>query len=286
MTVKFGPSGNSEIFYQQGYKSSLQMPAWLKNMGLDAYEYQCSKGVKISEQTALQLGKNAREHGIAVSIHAPYYISLASAEQEKRDNSIRYIIETMNVARWMGAERVVVHPGSCSKMDRKVALELAKQTLQDALKRADEFGLGDIHICPETLGKINQLGTLEEIMELCLLDERLIPTIDFGHIHARGLGCLIDRSDFEKVFEIMENALGSERLKSFHSHFSRIEFTSGGEKKHWCFSNTDYGPEFDPIAEILYRKSLSPTIICESRGTMAEDALELKKIYMKVGSGQ
>ncbi|WHH59651.1 TIM barrel protein [Petroclostridium sp. X23] len=284
MTVKFGPSGNSDKFYEQGYKSSLQMPKWLKDMGLDAYEYQCSKGVKISEETAVKLGENAKEQGITMSIHAPYYINLASVEPEKRENSKRYIIETMTAARWMGAERIVVHPGSCSKMDRKKALVLAKETLKTTLAQADEMGLGDIHICPETLGKINQLGTLEEILELCMLDERLIPTIDFGHIHARGLGCLIDQSDFEKIFDIMEKALGNDRLKSFHSHFSRIEFTAGGEKKHWCFGDTQYGPEFEPIAEILYRKNLSPTIICESRGTMAEDALELKKIYMKVGN--
>ncbi|MBZ4644727.1 MAG: deoxyribonuclease [Petroclostridium sp.] len=287
MAAKFGPSGNSDIFYEQGYKSSLQMPEWLKNMGLDAYEYQCSKGVNISEKTAKKLGENARAFGIELSVHAPYYINLASIEAEKREGSKRYIIETMTAARWMGAKRVVVHPGSCSKINREAALELAKDTLKEALKEADALGLDDIHICPETLGKINQLGTLEEVMELCKIDERLIPTIDFGHIHARGLGCLVGKSDFEKVFDIIENSLGSERLKNFHSHFSRIEFTSGGEKKHWSFCDIEYGPEFEPVAEIVYKRNLSPVIICESRGTMAEDALELKKIYMKkVGSGE
>ncbi|NLY43485.1 MAG: TIM barrel protein [Clostridiaceae bacterium] len=283
MAAKFGPSGNSDIFYEQGYKSSVEMPGWLKAMGLDAYEYQCSKGIKITEETAVKIGENAKEHGIYLSVHAPYYINLASDEPEKRENSKRYILSTMRVARWMGASRVVVHPGSCSKMSREKALELAKKTLMDTILEADRLELGDIHICPETLGKINQLGTLEEVLELCRLDERLIPTIDFGHIHARGLGCLVDKKDFVKVFDAVEKVLGMDRLKKLHVHFSRVEFTTGGEKKHWNLSDTQYGPEFEPIAEILYEKNLSPVIICESRGTMAEDALELKKIYMKVG---
>ena len=156
------------------------------------------------------------------------------------------------------------------------------QTLKETIQEADTLGLGDIHICPETMGKINQLGTLEEVLELCTLDERMIPTIDFGHLHARGLGCLNEKEDFEKIFDIIENKLGSDRLKSFHSHFSRIEFTSGGEKKHWTYCDTQYGPEFDHIAELIYKKNLSPVIISESRGTMAEDALTLKKIYQKV----
>jgi len=187
-------------------------------------------------------------------------------------------------ARWMGAQRIVVHPGACSKISRKEAMRLAKDTLMKAVKQADEMGLGDIRICPETLGKMNQLGTLEEIMELCKLDERLIPTIDFGHLHARGMGCLNQKEDFERIFDTIENSLGRERLHSIHIHFSRIEFTEGGEKRHRIFADTEYGPEFDPIAEILVERELSPVVICESRGTMAEDALSLKNIYRKVES--
>lgn len=283
MTVRFGPSGNPDNFYEQGYKSSLQMPQWLKELGLNAYEYQCNRGVNIKESTATKLGEKAKENGINLSIHAPYYINLASLEEEKRQNSKRYIIESMKAAKWMGAERVVVHPGSCSKMKREAALELALQTLKETLQEAEEKGLGEVRICPETMGKINQLGTLEEVLEMCSIDDRMLPTIDFGHLHARGLGCLNEKEDFEKVFYMIENKLGIDRLKIFHSHFSRIEFTKGGEKKHWTFQDTEYGPEFEPIAEIVYKRNLAPVIICESRGTMAEDALTMKKIFEKAG---
>lgn len=277
--IRFGPSGNSDSFYEQGFKSSVQMPGWLKDKGLDAYEYQCSKGVKITEKTAGELGKAARENDIFLSIHAPYYINMASEEIEKQKKSIDYILESMKAARWMGAKRIVVHTGSCSKIDRGVALIRATRVLEDALHEADNMGYTDITICPEVLGKINQLGTLEEILEMCKIDERLIPTVDFGHLHARGMGALNKIEDFNKVILEIENSIGIDRLRVLHCHFSRIEFTTGGEKKHWTYDDTQFGPDFDPLAEIIYKKKLEPVIISESRGTMAEDAIKLRNIY-------
>lgn len=276
--IKFGPSGNSDSFYEQGYKTSSQMPAWLSAMGLNAYEYSCTKGVKIGEATAREIGDQAARNNIFVSIHAPYYINMSSEEADKRENSKRYVLETLRVAKWMGAKRIVVHTGSASA-GRETALNLAKQVLKETLELSDAAGFGDINICPEVLGKHNQLGTLEEIMEMCKIDERLIPTIDFGHIHARGLGRLNSEADFKEVIDIIENSIGKERTRNIHCHFSRIEYSRGGEKKHWNFSDKQYGPEFEHLAPILIKRQMEPVIICESRGMMAEDALEMKKIY-------
>lgn len=278
--VYFGPSGNSESFYNEGYKSSLQMPKWLKEKGLDAYEYQCSKGVKITRPTAEKLGCEAKENNIKLSIHAPYYINLATDDEEKREKSVKYITDTLAAADFMGADRIVVHSGACAKLDRRAAMEYAKKTLTMALERSKEMGLDHVHICPETMGKINQLGDLDEVIELCRLDDYLLPTIDFGHLNARGLGSLNEYADYLEIFDKIENGLGHDRLNIFHSHFSRIEFTKGGEKKHHTLADTMYGPEFLPIAEIIYKKNLSPTIICESNGTMAEDALTMKNMYL------
>lgn len=280
--IRFGPSGNSQSFYDQGHKSSIQMPKWLAQMGLNAYEYQCSRGVNIGESTAKAIGKEGEKHNILISIHAPYYINMSSIEEKKRINSKRYILETMKAADWMGAQRVVVHTGSCSNMDREYALKIAIQLLKETIKEADEMGFAHITICPEVLGKINQLGTLEEIVEMCKIDERLIPTIDFGHLHARGMGSLNSPQDFEDIILYIENELGIETTKRLHIHFSRIEFTAGGEKKHWSLKDTQYGPEFEHLAEILVKKDLSPVIICESRENMAEDALEMKYMYKQI----
>ncbi len=279
--TKFGPSGNEEAFYAAGNKSSVQMPAYVSGMGLDAYEYQCSKGVKITQPTAEKLGAAAKEFGIALSIHAPYYINLATDDEEKRQKSIKYITDTMQAAVWMGATRIVVHSGACAKMTREAAMEYAKRTLSMALQAADELGLGHIHICPETMGKINQLGDLNEVMELCKLDERLLPTIDFGHLNARTFGGIKTIDDYAAILDTIEHALGHARLDSFHAHFSRIEFTQpGGEKKHHTFDDVEYGPDYQPLMELLAKKDISPTIICESAGTMAQDALRMKTAYL------
>lgn len=280
--VMFGPSGNSESFYEQGNKSSWQMPAWLKKMGLDAYEYPCGKGIRIGMETAMKIGEEAKINDIFMSVHAPYYINFASTEEDKRKASTGYVLETLQVARWMSASRVVVHTGSCSKISRNKAMELAVPELLKTLEEADAAGFSEIAICPEVLGKQNQLGTLDEILYLCKLDERLIPTIDFGHLHARGLGCMNTVEDFESVIEKIENELGGYRAKNFHVHFSRIEYGKGGEKRHVTYSETCYGPDFDPLAEVIYKRNLSPVIICESRGMMAEDSLKMKEIYTKI----
>ncbi len=281
MLAKFGPGGNCEKFYEEGNKTSLNIPDWLSKKGLEAYEYECGKGIKISPDSAKALGEKAKEKGITLSVHAPYFISLSSTEEEKRENSVKYILDTLSVANVMGAKRIVVHSGSCSKITRKKAVELAAQTIKKAVYEADNLGLGHIHICPETMGKVNQLGTIEEVCELCSLDERLLPTVDFGHINSQTRGGLKEMEDFERIFNIIENKLGIERLKNFHIHYSRIEFTSAGEKKHRCYSETEYGPEFSPVAEIMAKRNLTPTVICESRGTQTEDAMELKKLYLE-----
>lgn len=282
MGAIFGPAGNCDDFYAAGLRSSLDAPAWVKKNGLGAYEYQCGKGVKISDEAAAKIGAAAKENGIRLSVHAPYYISLSSTDAEKRDKSILYILQTLNAAKCMGAARIVVHSGSCASITRREALSLAKDTLWRALRAADEEGFGNICICPETMGKINQLGTVDEVAELCSIDERLIPTVDFGHVNAMTRGGLKTYEDFERVFDTIKNRLGEERACNFHAHYSRIEYTSSGEKKHHRFDETEYEPEFEPIAEITAKRGLSPTIICESRGSQTRDAAELQQIYRRM----
>ena len=279
MGICFGPAGNAEQFYEEGGKSSAQIPKWLFEKGLNAYEYQCGKGVLLKETLARKIGEEAQKYDIELSIHAPYFISLSSVEKEKRENSIHYILDSLQAASFMGAKRIVVHSGSCAKQSREEALSLASQTLAKAVKSAKEHGYGDIFICPETMGKINQLGTLEEVLELCTIDETLLPAVDFGHLNARTLGGLKTFSDFQAVFEKIENRLGSEKLKKMHIHFSKIEYSAGGEKRHLTFEDEIYGPEFTYIARILYQKKLEPVVICESAGTQAKDALTLKNMY-------
>ncbi len=276
--IRFGTAGNPDRFYESGHKKSVQMPAWLKEIGLSAYEYQCSKGVKITPKTANELGDAAAENDIFLSIHAPYYISLSSVDPQKRENSIDYILKTLEAAKNCGAKRIVVHAGSCSKMSREEALQLACATLEKAAAAAKANGLDHIAICPETMGKINQLGTLDEVIEMCKVSETFLPCIDFGHINAREMGSLGAVADFEQIIDKIENHLGAEKAKNFQVHFTRIEFTAGGEKCHLSYADDRFGPAFDPFAEVIDRRNLEPVVICESPGTQDVDALTYKTI--------
>lgn len=280
MRALFGPAGNSDSFSAKGYKNNKEVPLYIKEMGLDAYEYQCGHGVRINQASAEIFKKMAVDNGIVVSLHAPYYISLSSVEEEKRQSSIKYITNSAVAAKAIGANRIIVHSGSCAKISREEALELAKQTLKDARDTLVEMGLGDIHICPETMGKFNQLGDLDEVMELCRVDDSFIPCVDFGHLNARTLGEVNSKESFKAILNKIEDCLGIDRLKVFHSHFSKIEYTQkGGEKKHLTFEDELYGPEFEPLAELIAVKGLTPIFICESAGTQAEDAQFMKACY-------
>ncbi|MBQ4226324.1 MAG: TIM barrel protein [Oscillospiraceae bacterium] len=280
MAARFGPAGTADSFKTMGYKKTSQLGEYLVRFGLDHFEYQCGQGVRISEEKAAEFGAVMREHGITVSLHAPYFISLSGTEEEKRNNSINYILASAKAVRAMGGDRIVIHSGSCSKISREEALALAKDTLKKARRALIDEGLENIRCCPETMGKINQLGDLDEVMELCLIDDSFLPTIDFGHLNARTFGSIKTKDDYRTILDTIENRLGSERLKSFHSHFSKIEYTEkGGEKRHLTFEDTVYGPEYEPLMELIAEKDLSPVFICESDGTQTEDAQAMMKYY-------
>ncbi len=279
MNARFGPAGNSDSFYAAGNKATVQAPAWLRSLGLTAYEYQCGRGVRVSEDTARAMCDAAKQHDIAVSLHAPYFISLASADPEKRDNSIRYILESARAVTQMGGERIVVHPGGLGGLSRADATQLAMTTLRRAQEALDNEGLSHVRICPETMGKINQLGDLEEVLSFCSIDERFLPCIDFGHLNSRTLGGLNSREAFSAVLNRLNDALGTARGAEFHAHFSKIEYTKGGEKRHLTFADEVYGPEPAPLMQLVRERGLHPTFICESDGTQAEDAVTLQQLY-------
>ena len=283
---RFGPAGISDSFAAQGYKTSLDIPAYTAGMGLDAFEYQCGHGVRLAEGKARQMAALAAEKGIVFSVHAPYYISMSSLDEEKRLGSIRYLLQSAQLCRALGGRRIIFHPGSCGKQSRAASLDKALDTLRRGVEALDEAGYGDMALCPETLGKIGQLGDLEEVLALCGVDRRIVPCIDFGHLNARTLGGIRSRADYAAILDRMGEALGDDRARTFHVHFSRIEFSAGGEKRHWTFADTQYGPEPDPLMELLAERRLAPVVICESAGTQDVDALAMQRAYRQaLGEG-
>ena len=280
MKAYFGPGGNSESFKLAGFKSTLQAPAWLEAIGLDAYEYEAGNGLSANPDMLYNIGNLARKHNIKMSYHTPYFISLSGVVPEKRLKSIEYIRQSLDASRLLGAGTIVVHSGSASKITRDEAMRLAGDTLIRTLESVDTYG---IKIGLETMGKINQLGTLDEVIELCRIDSAFVPVVDFGHLNARDLGgVFVTADDYLRVFDKIEKALSPETAANLHCHFSKIEWTAGGEKRHLTFEDDQYGPAYEPLVEAIVRGGYTPTIICESAGTQSDDALAMKKYYEEI----
>ncbi len=277
----FGPGGNSDAFKAAGKKSTVEAPAWLREIGLDAYEFEAGRGVNAGDAVLRQIGAQAKEHGILMSLHAPYFISLSSVEEEKRAKSIDYISRSLSAAELLFADTIVIHTGSASKITRKEAMALAADTL---VRNLEVNGNTDIRMGLETMGKLNQLGTLEEVIELCKISPKYHPVVDFGHLNARNIGGHFpDTDSYRRVFDSIAGALGDEYAYNLHCHFSKIEYTEKGEKKHLTFADTVYGPDFEPLAEAIIKEGVCPRIICESDGTMSGDALAMKQMYLNAG---
>ena len=277
---RFGAAGLSDSFAAGGCKSPRDIARYHAGFGLTAFEVQCGRGVRMPLDKAALLGAQCAAENIALSVHAPYYISMSSLEEDKRLRSVDYLLQSCALVRALGGRRVIFHAGSCGKQSREAALEKALDTMRLARAAVDEAGLSHIILCPETMGKVGQLGTLEEVLALCRLDERILPCIDFGHLNARTQGGLAAKQQMAALLDRMADVLQDGRASAFHAHFSMIEYTAGGEKRHLTFdTGRSFGPDFEPLMELLYQRGLCPTIICESVGTQAEDAAAMKRYY-------
>lgn len=273
----FGPGGNCDEFRLAGGRSTTDAPRFVKVKGLDAYEYEAGQGLSASPSMLSAVGEAARREGIKMSYHTPYFISLSGVVTETRLKSIGYIKQSVDAAKLLGAKTIVVHCGSCAKISRDEAMRLSADTL---IRVLDEVDLGGVRIGLETMGKKNQLGTLDEVLELCRLDSRLVPVVDFGHLNARECGGVFNSAeDYMRVFDKIERSISPEVASSLHCHFSKIEWTDAGEKKHLTFEDTVYGPDYELFCEAIVRGGYYPTVICESAGTQSADALLMKKYY-------
>ena len=277
--IKFGPSGNSEAFFAAGKSKSEESALWVKNMGLNAFEYSFGRGVNLSDARAVQIGKAFSGAGVEISVHAPYYINFANPEEENAEKSYAYVISSAEKVKLMGGKRIVFHPACQGKMKREAAVDLTEKRLYTLKDRIYERGLDNLLFCPETMGKLGQIGTIEEIVRFCKIDRIFIPTVDFGHVNARECGSLKTEDDYSRRLEYMIKELGEEKMKHFHIHFSKIEYSAKGEVKHLTFEDQKYGPEFEPLSKALKKFGLEPVIICESAGTQDIDALKMQKIY-------
>ncbi len=281
--VLFGSSGCGDEFYNDGHKNILEVPKWIKEYGLDAYEYSFGHGYQMSSEMAQNAGQLFKENNIKLSLHAPFYINFANPDEEMYAKTKGYIYTGLKFLRAFGADKLVFHSASCGKMNRKEALELTTNRFIEFFNELEEEGqLEGLFLCPETMGKSMQIGTYKEVCDLCTLNKHLVPTFDFGHINSLEQGSLKTKEDYRRILDYSIEKIGFEKTNQAHIHFSKIQYGEKGEIRHLNYDDMVYGPEFDGLAEILIDYKLSPRVICESMNMMPHDALLMKKIYQNL----
>jgi deoxyribonuclease-4 len=241
------------------------VPRLLHEEGLDAFEYQASRwGPKpqMKQEDARRLGEEARNNDVRLSIHGSYFVNL-SGKKDVVEASKRRLIACATAADWMGAYVMVFHTGFYGRFEKSFAFKTCVAALKEVGAEMKSLGL-KVKLGPETMGRKFQVGTIDEIIAICQEVEGTQLVIDWGHLHALHQGTLKRVEDFRAIAEKVEQKLGTQALKSMHCHFSKVEFTSQGEKRHHTLDEERYGPDFRMLAEVIADFQLHPTMICES----------------------
>ena len=279
--IKFGPSGTDEAFAAAGLAHTVEVPAFVKSNGLDIFEYSFGRGVRLTRETAEKIGQAFKAEGIGISVHAPYYINFAGEDPEKLRATFGYLFASLDALKYFGGTRAVFHPGSPLGSPREEAMDRLIAAMNAFMEEFYLNGYEDRFVCAETMGKINQLGDLEEIIRIVNVADNILPCVDFGHLNARTYGGLKGKDEYRAVIDRLIDGVGGEKVKKMHVHFSKIEYGKGGEVRHLTFADETYGPEFEPLAELLYEYKLEPWVLSESAGTQSADAKTMKNLYFK-----
>jgi deoxyribonuclease-4 len=241
------------------------VPKLLREEGLDAFEYeavQWGQKPQIKQEHAQKLGEETRKNDVKLSMHGSYFINL-SGKKEVVEASKRRLIACATAADWMEAYVLVFHTGFYGLFEKEFAFKNCLDAIKDVSNEIRRLGL-KVKLGPETMGRKFQVGSLDEIITINKEVEDTQLVIDWGHLHARGLGALKKAEDFRAIAEKVEVQLGTEPLRSMHCHFSAIEFNNQGEKEHHTLDEKRYGPDFRLLAEVIADFQMHPTIICET----------------------
>ena len=276
--IRFGPAGIPIDTPGEGTAAGI---AYCKEIGLSAMEVEFVHGVNMKEEKARAAGEVAKKNGVKLSCHAPYYINCCAKERPKIHASVNYIVTTAQAAFWLGASPIVIHTGFYMQRPVAECKKLVYETYQMCFDEMEKRKIKGVTLGAELTGKKSAYGNLDEIIDLATHFglKNLMPVIDYAHYHAREKR-LSSKEDYLAILERMEKGLGSEAGRSFHCHFSGIEFTGAGERNHLPVSSGS--PPFAPLAAAWKENGWSDTVICESP-LIEKDALLLQGIWQKEG---
>jgi deoxyribonuclease-4 len=247
-------------------------------LGLDGMELGWVRSVRVSEKTCQLIKETAEAQGVALSVHAPYYINL-NADEREWPKSRKRLMDAAHYGYLAGATDIVFHPGSYFERPPEEVLPNAIQRLEGCVEELRAGG-NPVTLRPETMGKSAMLGSLEDTLLMSQEISGVKPCIDFAHLHARkGDGSMNTYAEWASVLEAYGKALGKKALKSLHAHISGIVYTEKGEKEHVPLEEADL--ELKEILKALKDFGCRGRMLCESPA-MEEDALKIQEAWMEI----
>lgn len=285
----FGVAGFPPNFFCSEFgKRRENIFAWLSHIGLDWIELQNTYGVKMQDDQAKLYQELSKQYNIGISIHGPYYISLASQDRGVVSRSRDRILQCIHLASCLKSSRIIFHPGYFGGKTEEDRQSGIKRITKELLELKGDIPKG-MYLYPETAGKKSQLGSLNEIMQICDMVDFVRPCLDFAHIHGFEGGSLKTEQDISRIFEIVTNHFGKDYLQDLHVHMYPVDYDHNGEKKHKAFSdhvdnsgilsNEPYYPQASHFISALKQANISPVIICEARDTQDVGALLMKEFF-------
>ena len=295
--IRIGPTGvQKDLFFMRGRGDSLrkgkrfEIPEYLSSIGLNAYEFSAGRMASFFDSPIYEKFRaNSKKFNVAISIHAPYYISLTSETPETYEKSIERLAKTYAWAVWLNAKRIVIHPGTYGKSKtRKNLIQMIIDGMNSSIELSKDLypklkeKFKEICLCPETMGKLVQIGSTDEIIEICneVGTNKARPCIDFGHLYTRNVGKIIGKNLYMPVFEKIERNLGKDIVENLHIHYSKIEYTEKGEKMHHS-NDSNWGPNIEALFKIINERGYKPIIINESP-ELETDATKLMDLWKKM----
>lgn len=262
---RFGPAGVPPKF--RYINATLEdVLTLLREERLDAFEYEAifwGGKPQIKKEDAEKFGAQAKKNDILLSLHGSYFINFCG-EERIVEASKKRLLACATAAEWMNAYVVVFHPGFYGKKPQREAFRNCLKVLKEIVETMRNMGIRNVKIGPETMGKRSQFGSLKEVLDLCREVEQTQLVVDWSHLHARDGGRLRTLEDFRETVEEIERQLGTEATRDMHCHFTKIEFTDKGERRHHTLEEEKYGPDFTMLARIITEFKLRPVIISES----------------------
>ncbi|MCX8194500.1 MAG: TIM barrel protein [Candidatus Micrarchaeota archaeon] len=277
--VRFGPAG---IPIGSPEPSTAGGISYCRQIGLGAMEVEFVHGVGIGNEAAQKAGGIAKELGVRLSCHAPYYINCCAKEEKKIERSIQHIVSSARAAQLLGASPVVIHTGHYMGRAPPECKKIVYETYRRCFEIMDSLRIKGVALGAELTGKKSAYGSLEEIVDLSehFGIGRLVPVVDYAHYHAREKR-LEKKEDYAAILSFIEKRLGAKASKNFHCHFSGIAFGEKGEKNHLPIESGS--PPALPFLEALAENGWEGVVVCESP-LLEEDALKMQEDYLRLAN--